>query len=218
LFLLRRRWPELLATWLSYMVILAPTSGIIRFSDQIAADRYSYIATLCWVVLAAAGLCRLCRTSSQARSGAVGIIALCLGAILVPITWNLCRTWRDSEALYARALEHGAGSNHWAYNNCASIMASCSEATYRDGKRAVELATCACELTDWNRSAYLDTLAAAYAETGDFDAAVRWQLRAIEFLSDERQKDNYRRRLVLYQAGKPYREVFQLLAPTEARP
>ena len=122
-------------------MILAPNSGIIRFGDQIAADRYSYIAMLGWVVLAAAGLCRLCQTCSRARSGAIGIVALCLGAILVPMTWNLCRTWRDSEALYTHALKHGAGSNHWAYNNCASIMASCSEAKHRDGKRAVEFAT-----------------------------------------------------------------------------
>jgi serine/threonine-protein kinase len=98
------------------------------------------------------------------------------------------------------------------------IMASCSEAKYRDGKKAVEFATIACELTDWNRSIYLDTLAAAYAEAGDFDAAVRWQSRAIEIVSDETQKGDYRRRLALYQAGRPYREVFQLLAPTEARP
>ena len=73
-------------------------------------------------------------------------------------------------------------------------------------------------MTDWNRPIYLDTLAAAYAETGDFEAAVTWQMRAIELLSDERRKDDYRRRLVLYQAGKPHREVFQLLAPTDVRP
>ena len=50
LFLLRRRWPGLLAAWLSYLVILAPNLGIIRISDQIAADRYSYLAMLGWVI------------------------------------------------------------------------------------------------------------------------------------------------------------------------
>ena len=72
LFLWRRRWPGLLAAWLSYLVILAPNSGIIRIDDQIAADRYSYMAMLGLVMLAAAGLCRLWRTSSRVRPAPSG--------------------------------------------------------------------------------------------------------------------------------------------------
>ncbi len=53
----------------------------------------------------------------------------------------------------------------------------------------------------------LDTLAAAYAEAGDFDAAVRWQARAIELLGDESARDRFRSRLELYRARKPYREA-----------
>ena len=82
LFLLPRRWPGLLAAWLSYLVILAPNSGIIRISDQIAADRYSYMSMLGLVVLAAAGFCRLWRMSSRRRPDAAsGIIAIGLGAL-----------------------------------------------------------------------------------------------------------------------------------------
>ena len=66
-------------------------------------------------------------------------------------------------------------------------MATCPEAKYRDGGKAVESATRACELTKWKSSEFLNTLAAAYAESGDFDAAVTWQTRAIGFLRDERQ-------------------------------
>ena len=84
-------------------------------------------------------------------------------------------------------------------------MAACPEAKFRDGKRAVEFATRACELTKWKDPRILNTLAAAQAEAGDFDAAVRSQKRAIELLTDERQKDDYRSRLVLYQAKRPYR-------------
>ncbi len=79
LFLLRRRWPGLLAAWLSYLVILAPNSGIIRISGQIAADRYSYMSTLGLVILAAAGFCRLWRMLSRWRPGAIGITAFGLG-------------------------------------------------------------------------------------------------------------------------------------------
>jgi len=47
--------------------------------------------------------------------------------------------------------------------------------------------------------------AASYAECGDFDVAVKWQSRAIELLPDEKEKEDYRTRLKLYQEKKPYR-------------
>jgi tetratricopeptide (TPR) repeat protein len=94
-----------------------------------------------------------------------------------------------------------------AYNNLAWLMAACPDANYRDGNRALESATRACELAQWNSSKYLNTLAAAHAECGDFYAAVKWQTRALELLKDERQQDDYRARLTLYQVRKPYRQV-----------
>jgi len=103
-------------------------------------------------------------------------------------------------------------------NNRAMMLAACAEAKYRDGKRAVETATRACELTEWKQPEYLDTLAAAYAEAGEFDAAVRWQARAIELLMDEQEKGDFRSRLALYQAKKPYREEPPGRFPPEAYP
>jgi len=92
-----------------------------------------------------------------------------------------------------------------AYNNLAWILATCSDKQYRDGKRAVECATKACELTDWKENVWFDTLAAAYAEAGDFENAVKWQQKATEMANDE-EKEDYRSRLDLYKAGEPYRE------------
>ena len=98
------------------------------------------------------------------------------------------------------------------------IMASCPVAKYRDGKKAVEIATHACELTQWKRSDFLDTLAAAYAEAGDFNAAIKWETKAIETMTDERTREPSRARLILYEAGKPYHEPFYGLVRTEVRP
>ena len=101
-------------------MILAPNSGLIRISDQIAADRYSYLSMLGWVVVAAAGLCGLWRRSSRPLTGTIAMIALGLGALLVliPMTRDQCRTWRDSEILWTHALKHGAAANSWqAYAN-----------------------------------------------------------------------------------------------------
>ena len=91
----------------------------------------------------------------------------------------------------------------------AWLWATCPETKYRDGKRAVESATRACELTKWKDAALLDTLAAAYAESGDFDAAVKWQKKAMDLLpkDDEWDRKDYGSRLELYRAKKPYREM-----------
>ena len=64
----------------------------------------------------------------------------------------------------------------------------------------------ACELTAHRVPGYLDTLAAAHAEAGQFDDAIRWQEKAIELVEAEKKAD-YESRLVLYRAGKPYREL-----------
>jgi tetratricopeptide (TPR) repeat protein len=89
-------------------------------------------------------------------------------------------------------------------NNFAWDLATNSDPKLRDGKAAIEFATKACELTEWKNPPYLDTLSAAYAESGDFDSAVKWQTKAIELLSDEKEKEDYRTRLKLYQEKKPY--------------
>jgi tetratricopeptide (TPR) repeat protein len=91
--------------------------------------------------------------------------------------------------------------------NRAWIMAVCPDGKYRDGKKAVELARRACELTDWCQAPYLDTLAAAYAEAGEFQQAVKYQKKALacpDFA--EQQKEAGRKRLKLYEEGKPCRE------------
>jgi tetratricopeptide (TPR) repeat protein len=91
------------------------------------------------------------------------------------------------------------------YNDRAWIRATCPEAKLRDGKQAVASATRACELTGWKEPGVLDTLAAAYAEAGEFDAAVKWQTKAIAMSSGGDDKSKLEARLKLYQAGKPYR-------------
>ncbi len=105
-----------------------------------------------------------------------------------------------------------------AYNASAMIMAACPDAKFRDGKEAVQFATRACELTKWKNPIILDTLAAAQAEAGDFDRAVSSQKKAIELLTDERQEDDYRFRLALYLAKKPYRQAPAQHAPNGASP
>jgi tetratricopeptide (TPR) repeat protein len=94
-----------------------------------------------------------------------------------------------------------------ALNGLAWVLASCPDASLRDGKMAVETATRACELSEWTEASFLDTLAAAYAETGDYTTAVRWQREAIAKLSAaDPTRAEFSDRLQLYESSKPYRE------------
>jgi tetratricopeptide (TPR) repeat protein len=94
-------------------------------------------------------------------------------------------------------------------NSIAWLQATCPGAEFRDGAKAVENAVKACELTNWKNAGFLDTLAAAYAEAGDFDEAIKWQNEAIKLLSQEGEgpPPNMEKRLKLYQSGQPYREI-----------
>jgi tetratricopeptide (TPR) repeat protein len=77
----------------------------------------------------------------------------------------------------------------------------------RDGKKAIELATKACDLSSWKKPYTLDTLAAAYAETGDFENAVKWQRKCLDLAnSNPSGVAGFRKRLTLYLAQKPFRE------------
>ncbi|MFT3880575.1 MAG: tetratricopeptide repeat protein [Gemmatales bacterium] len=90
-------------------------------------------------------------------------------------------------------------------NSLAWLLATCREDAYRDGPRAVALARHACEVTNYAGSHYLDTLAAALAEAGEFEEAIHWQTKAVEQTSLD-EPSGRRARLALYQARKAYRE------------
>ncbi len=92
------------------------------------------------------------------------------------------------------------------YNNLAWVLATSPDDKIRDGKRAVELATKACELTEYKKPHILSTLAAACAETGDMKTAIKWSEKGVELGSDA-QKKPLTKELESYRAGKPWREI-----------
>jgi len=111
-----------------------------------------------------------------------------------------------SDAISAyREVIHLKPDHHKAYNNLAWIYATSSNANIRNGNEAIALATKACELTGFKKAEALDTLAAAYAEQGNFDKAVEHQYKAIELASPQIEED-LQKRLQLYKLGHAYQD------------
>jgi serine/threonine protein kinase len=94
-------------------------------------------------------------------------------------------------------------------NALAWLLATTWEKPVRDGKRAIELATKASELSGWNDPIRLDTLAAAYAEVGRFDDAVKRQQQALANAKDlpTQNIEQMKARLKLFEARKPYHQA-----------
>ncbi len=92
-------------------------------------------------------------------------------------------------------------------NELAWILSTCQDDQVRNGLRSVELAEKAVEITKRRNPQCLDTLAAAHAEAGQFDLAVKAQQQAISQLTNQEEIEICLTRLRLYVDHKPYREA-----------
>jgi tetratricopeptide (TPR) repeat protein len=93
-----------------------------------------------------------------------------------------------------------------AYNRIGWICAVCADPHFRDSAKAVQYARKACELSKWKDHKSVDTLAAAYAEAGNFEAAAKWENKALEADLTKQTASDYQTRLQLYRAEKPFHE------------
>jgi tetratricopeptide (TPR) repeat protein len=102
-------------------------------------------------------------------------------------------------------------SDYDAANSHAWFQATCPEDSLRNGKKALETSLRVCERSRWQDSGAVDTLAAAYAETGNFDAAVKYQTQAINMKGVHAfKRKRMQERLELYREHKPYRQESKL--------
>ncbi len=103
-----RRWPAGLIAWAAYLVLLAPVVGILHNGEQIAADRYTYLACAPWAILGGAGVAwsrhaarngTLSPPVGAAVTGAAAIIIVAFAGLTV----RQVAVWHDSVTLWTHA-------------------------------------------------------------------------------------------------------------------
>jgi tetratricopeptide (TPR) repeat protein len=117
---------------------------------------------------------------------------------LIPDSWQALRCRGDAYLNVGRQADAVADyekafklepKDDGVLNNLAWVLCTSPDDKLRNGRRAIELATEACKLTEYAVPHILSTLAAAYAETGDFDNAVKWAAKAVEIADKEPSKE-----------------------------
>ncbi len=89
------------------------------------------------------------------------------------------------------------------------LLSTYDDEKIRNGARAVQYATAACQLTDSEFPPALDALAAAYAEVGRFDDAVQTMEKCLsipEISAEPQYVQTLTAHLKAYRAGEPWRE------------
>jgi tetratricopeptide (TPR) repeat protein len=149
-----------------------------------------------------------------------GAIQLCRSALLLRPSDADCQTTlaialeekgNPGEAIqhYQKALELAPKSIS-TLTNLAWLLATSQDASLRNGPKAVELAKEADRLVGSTNTLVLRTLAAAYAETGEFPNAVKTARSAMQLArmhGEDSLTTDLDQQIALYQLGMPYRET-----------
>jgi tetratricopeptide (TPR) repeat protein len=117
-----RRRPYFTMGWLWFLGTLVPVIGLVQVGIQSMADRYTYVPLLGLFILLAWGLAEV-PPSWRWRTPALGVGA---AVSLLACSWATARQvgyWRDSEALFQRAVKV-TKNNYLAYNNLGFYLSN----------------------------------------------------------------------------------------------
>jgi len=99
-------------------------------------------------------------------------------------------------------------NNDKAHDNLAWLRATCPIASLRSASEAMEAARKACELTASSNWMCIDTLAAAFAEAGNFKEAAEHERQAMAMEGPSKDElKAMQARLLLYEQRRPYRDA-----------
>ena len=119
----RRRDPLPAWAWAASLLILLPVSGIAQNGRQLAADRYTYLASVPWAWVVALKF-------PDRRFWRIACVPILL--ILMSLTWHQCQFWKNDRALWERAVAV-APDNRTAHYNLGTLeMGSNPQAALRE--------------------------------------------------------------------------------------
>jgi len=114
--------PYLAVGWFWYVVTLAPVIGLIQVGHQSRADRYTYVPLIGISIMVAWAAAEAFEGWPRAKTAFTGVaLAVCAGWMLV--TWVQIKYWKDSAALYTRAIAV-TDANYLAHLNLGVDLAA----------------------------------------------------------------------------------------------
>jgi tetratricopeptide (TPR) repeat protein len=111
----------LAAALAAYGLIVAPNLGLVGSNEFLAAERYAYASTIGLFAALGGGLVLAWRHGGAGVGAALGAAGAALVLGMLPLSWGLSATWRDSRALWERALAAGSGRDDAILANLAIL-------------------------------------------------------------------------------------------------
>jgi hypothetical protein len=204
----RRRWPGALVAWLTYLIVLAPLSGILPFGRlRGVADRYTYAACIGWAIVAGGAATLAWRRYRSGASkpawaavAAVGVVGILVGWTV--LSWHQTKIWQNGLTLWGWA-EHVHGDSPVVQNNLGWAWAHA-----REFQRAEVHARRAAGA--WpNNPTVLQTLARIVAAQGRYEESADILRRAVE-IAPRWAEARTDLGSVLYEDGEPVKALEQL--------
>lgn len=123
-------------------------------------------------------------------------------------TFLMYGKWKETAENYDKILKI-VPDDSGVLNNYAWMLATSPDPSARNGKKALEMAKKAADLSWYKEAHILSTLAAAYGELGDFVNAKKWSEEAVKFAEKEKHDrlDDLKAECESYQKKKPWREI-----------
>ena len=102
-FILRRRAPIVLPSWLFYLITLSPTIGLIPVGVHVVADRFTYVPLIGLALPLSVGIVTLANAWTRVRLIIVAVIVTVLVALAI-LSVNRSMVWTNTESLFHNAL------------------------------------------------------------------------------------------------------------------
>jgi len=203
----RKQAPALAVAWLAFGLLIAPVSGLKQAGPHAVADRYTYLACLPFAALFAAAIAL--PRDPKLRNGVV-LMAAVLLSMLAAISVRQCAYWKDSVAIWDRAIAIEPDVYFsWQKRGAAKVERSQWKEAEADFNRAVEL-----------NPRFPDSYsgrAQARSKTGDLTGAVRDFTRVLE-LRPGSAATHFNRGMAFLRLGRPAGALADFNRALELRP